>query len=389
MIKRLMHILSFILLGIFSEISVSLADTPSSESSQDNTQKVIASGVGTDTEKAKNNAIRNAIERAVGVFVTSDVVMQNRQIIKDELLRYSGCFVKQVKVISQGVNDDGLTQVDIEAVVQSTKLQNKLTALNISTTQVSPSLGELVQRAVVEQKTKEESAHNAQELLGNVLGRLAKEGITAKITKTELGEVEEDKTTIKVTVQYAWNQEYLKELRKVLDQVATESKDFSVYASGNEYVKKFFVTDGSTTFCFTNKRLEVKNTAEICYIIGDHRWESLRYIHIKDSRLIISLLFSYRNKSGDILEVDHEKFSMAGGGSYISYHNLECSSIQDGLEVQILDKGCFVSAASKGTGIMFSINKDFSPSYYYNLSINTDTASSLSSVELAIEPVLK
>ncbi len=39
-------------------------------------EKVIATGVGIDFEKAKQNAIRNAIEQVVGTYVTSDTMVK-------------------------------------------------------------------------------------------------------------------------------------------------------------------------------------------------------------------------------------------------------------------------------------------------------------------------
>ena len=136
-------------------ISLPQAEVVAPKPQQENTQKVTASGVGTTAGKAKNNAIRNAIEKAIGKHVPPDVVLRNRQTIKDELLRHSDYFIKNVEILSQEDSEDGLTLVDIEALVASSILQSKLKALNIETLEVGFAVSEEAQQVQMEQKAKE------------------------------------------------------------------------------------------------------------------------------------------------------------------------------------------------------------------------------------------
>ena len=46
-------------------------------------------GVGTDPDKAVQNAFSQAIEQVVGVLVDADTVVKNDQLIRDEVLTYS------------------------------------------------------------------------------------------------------------------------------------------------------------------------------------------------------------------------------------------------------------------------------------------------------------
>lgn len=87
--------------------------------------KVIATGVGIDLDKAKQNAIRNAVEQVIGTYVSSDTLVQNNQVIKDQILSYSGGYVKETKVLSEEKTDDGLFTTKIEALVISTKIRKK------------------------------------------------------------------------------------------------------------------------------------------------------------------------------------------------------------------------------------------------------------------------
>lgn len=117
-------------------------------------EKVIATGVGIDFEKANRNAVRNAIEQVIGIYVASDTMVKNSQLINDNILVSSGGYVKESKVISQKRNNDGLFTVQIEALVVGTQLKRKLESLNIGIKKVEGGnlFGEAVTR-LEEQKT--------------------------------------------------------------------------------------------------------------------------------------------------------------------------------------------------------------------------------------------
>lgn len=58
------------------------------------TEKVVATGYGVNADKAKENAVRNAVEQVIGTYVTSDTIVKNSQLVKDEILSFSGGYVK-------------------------------------------------------------------------------------------------------------------------------------------------------------------------------------------------------------------------------------------------------------------------------------------------------
>ena len=98
----------------------------------DRIDKVVVTGVGVDADKARQNAIRNAVEQVIGTYVSSDTMVQNSQLLKDEILSYSGGYVKESRVISQEKGDDGLFSIKLEAQVVATKLKRKIQSLNIA-----------------------------------------------------------------------------------------------------------------------------------------------------------------------------------------------------------------------------------------------------------------
>ncbi len=61
-------------------------------------EKVVVSGSGLSEDKAIQSASKTAIQQVVGMYVVSDTVMQNRELIKDEVFSQSNAYIKTFKV---------------------------------------------------------------------------------------------------------------------------------------------------------------------------------------------------------------------------------------------------------------------------------------------------
>ena len=79
--------------------------------------KVQASGVHEDREKAKNLALREALEMTIGVYISSSTSIQNNKLINDEVISLSRGLIKSYKVISELQNNDNEWMVVVKAVV--------------------------------------------------------------------------------------------------------------------------------------------------------------------------------------------------------------------------------------------------------------------------------
>ena len=165
-------IMVMISLFVFS-IAMVYADEP------ERIEKVIVSGIGIDMDKAKQNAIRNAVEQVIGSYISSDTIVQNSTLLKDEVLSYSGGYVKDMKILSQGKNDDSLYSVKIEANVISTKLKRKLESLNIATKKIE---GESLFGEAV---SKIENQTAGQELLNKILSKYPQAAYIFEIGKPQ------------------------------------------------------------------------------------------------------------------------------------------------------------------------------------------------------------
>jgi len=94
-------------------------------------EKVITEGMGVSQEAAMKNAAKSAIRQVVGMYVVSDTIVKNNQLIKDEVLSNSNGYIKTFNVISSS-SEDGLFNVEAEVEVEVGKLTTTLGKLNIA-----------------------------------------------------------------------------------------------------------------------------------------------------------------------------------------------------------------------------------------------------------------
>ena len=97
--------------------------------------EVVATGVGTEPEKALQNAYAHAVEQAVGVMVDAETRVENDAIVSDKILTYSDGFVEGYDVVRRW-EESGLHCVRIRARVKTKKLVEKLKAEKIAVCEV-------------------------------------------------------------------------------------------------------------------------------------------------------------------------------------------------------------------------------------------------------------
>lgn len=56
------------------------------------TQKVVARGVGKDKASALKDAYRDAVEKAVGLYVEAETVADNEELVQDQVLTHSNAY---------------------------------------------------------------------------------------------------------------------------------------------------------------------------------------------------------------------------------------------------------------------------------------------------------
>ncbi len=95
--------------------------------------QINVTGYGTTLEEAERDAMRNAVEQAVGTMVDSSTLIENNVLINDEIYTQSRGYITNYTVLNQKVNN-GTYEITINADVNTdpnSKLMNELTRLGI------------------------------------------------------------------------------------------------------------------------------------------------------------------------------------------------------------------------------------------------------------------
>ena len=105
--------------------------TASYQDSAPESESVVVEGVGSTEFAAKKMAYQEAVRKVVGVSIDSKIQVKNDKIIREELLEFSGGFVKKVEVLSSQKEKDGLVRVKVKCLVEKAQVISKLEDLNV------------------------------------------------------------------------------------------------------------------------------------------------------------------------------------------------------------------------------------------------------------------
>jgi hypothetical protein len=92
---------------------------------------IFAGDVAQAKEKAIDDALKHAVEQAVGLLVESETIVENFQLIEDNVYSKTKGYVQSYNVIGEGKTDDGMYEVTVEAVVKVGSLQNDLKGIGV------------------------------------------------------------------------------------------------------------------------------------------------------------------------------------------------------------------------------------------------------------------
>jgi hypothetical protein len=90
----------------------------------------VGSDPGAARDKAIEDALRRAVEQAVGTMVESETAVENYELLSDKIYSRSQGYVKNYEVLSEQ-NEGALLRVKISAEVSSGDLSNELSAIGL------------------------------------------------------------------------------------------------------------------------------------------------------------------------------------------------------------------------------------------------------------------
>lgn len=182
----------------------------------DDTLQVTANGIGHTSDEALKDAYKNAVRRAVGVYVLSETVMDNEE-IDEKVYANSDGVVSSHEVLDTKTLPNGLLEITIKATVQKNNIGQILSNK---------------QSTVIDKKDiiNVGNSLNAMEEVQKSLDLIFKDYPASLLTVEAVGQPVLDETknvtadtlplkqTLRISVNYSEYQKLVKKLTKLFDQ---------------------------------------------------------------------------------------------------------------------------------------------------------------------------
>ena len=87
---------------------------------------IVAKETAVARDRALEDALRKAVEQAVGTMISSDTVVQNYQLLYDRIYSKSRGYIQNYQIVSEGKKGENLYSVKIRASVSSGDIKDDL-----------------------------------------------------------------------------------------------------------------------------------------------------------------------------------------------------------------------------------------------------------------------
>ena len=220
--KRISLLLVFLM--IFYSIPISVIGKRTVKGIKD----VTVTGYGKTLEDARNDALRKAVMKVVGVFIGSKQRINNNELIENKILRYSNGYVKSYETIGKPEEvSKGIWKVKIVAFVIKGKVEKSLRDNNIWDSNIKS------HDIYAEAYTK----HTRKKQTYNLLKNFLKENFPFKAYKLELKKpiIETDlegKVNINGKYKLTYRKSFIDEFERILKRLCLteiESKEKKKY----------------------------------------------------------------------------------------------------------------------------------------------------------------
>ena len=222
-----------VLLAGQGAFTIALAQEKKTTPKKEQTQEIIAEGVGATADEAIKDAYRNAVRQVVGAVVDAETLVKNDEVIDDKVLTYSDGFIKGYEEVDGSKKvKGGLHRIKIKAQVERRSVIAKLKAANVTVKEVDG------KGLFAEAVTQLDAEKDAAALLKKQFEGFPQSCITATIVgKPEIVEKSADQAKVKLVVQIEPDLKAYKafagKLIPILDKIAKDKGEFTAkYANG-------------------------------------------------------------------------------------------------------------------------------------------------------------
>jgi len=273
-------------------------------------ESVVVSGVGINADKARQNAIRNAVEQVIGTYVSSETLVKDNSLIKDQILSYSGGYVKESHILST-VKEDDLITVKLEALVVATKLKGKIRELNIAFKRVSGEslFGEAISKMDVQQ--------SSSDLLKGVASKYPQSAYQFEVGKPELVSTDPDSklAVIKIPVVAKLEQQFLDQLLGAVEHIS--EKKLVNFDVSNKYIY-----NAKTLVCAASQNLLRNGLTDRCYVLDNSAIQKVGRIHDNYGKVLVpfgptyySINIQFKDSAG--ITIESSNYRLTWDDSYL------------------------------------------------------------------------
>lgn len=195
---------------------------------------------GADLEQARQSAFRMAVERAVGVIVSSETGVQNQRISRDEIITYASGFVHDFRLVDQ-TQRGSRTWVKMQIWVSHSSLRDRL--LN-----ESRSSGQVEGGRISEQiQSFRHSRESGDRLLTSVLNDYPSRAFDIRVGATRVLVDANRSTFLQVPFVIGWNGHYITSLQEAVKTINQRS-DCGGWFSLCQNVQSIIAVGGTTAY---------------------------------------------------------------------------------------------------------------------------------------------
>lgn len=211
------------------------------------TVKVHGKGIGVTKIEALKDAYRDAVERAVGLYVDAEQMVKNEDLVKDQILTQSNAYIANYKIAKEKTSTDGLTTVIIIADVckcdLTKKIRDVIPAKTIDLSDVSKNLHAQI---VTDFKASDDAVSIIKNELKDLQPLKQLMSVTLGTTKPVVESVKEDSSLvrlwypIKVEVDVnKYYKEFAPRWSRILEQIKIGSARRLDLNNNSAYVKAY------------------------------------------------------------------------------------------------------------------------------------------------------
>ena len=179
---------------------------------------VRVTGEGSNRDQALDNAFKNAVTKATGVVLSSEIEAKNDVLTKDDLLSYSSGFVSSYEIVKEQTTNAGY-KVEIAAKVSSNKIASRVLGRSTGQTDVSGKSQQLYAQAST--VLRERSAGDA--LLKSLASDYPHNSFVVKARGLNLGIDQNRNTIVTIPLHIKWAPGYLNAFEDTVKYVSADT----------------------------------------------------------------------------------------------------------------------------------------------------------------------